>query len=130
MHRTIAIICSITSSPRRILLIPPFFFFFFNDTPTPEISTLPLHDALPISAPRRVHRHRGTPRGLGLTEGLLGGLPARLGGRGGGRGGFRCGRRPARRQGFATHRRTDLLRSEEHTSELQSRLQLVFRLLL
>src|SRR2546430_14683918 len=24
------------------------FFFFFNDTPTPEISTLPLHDALPI----------------------------------------------------------------------------------
>src|SRR2546429_8808891 len=49
MHRTIAIICSITSSPRRILLIPPFFFFFFNDTPTPEISTLPLHDALPIS---------------------------------------------------------------------------------
>src|SRR2546430_14799513 len=26
------------------------FFFFFNDTPTPEIYTLPLHDALPISA--------------------------------------------------------------------------------
>src|SRR5436309_10872557 len=31
------------------------FFFFFNDTPTTEIYTLSLHDALPISA-RRVHR--------------------------------------------------------------------------
>src|SRR5256885_14076457 len=28
----------------------PFSFFFFNDPPTPEISSLPLHDALPISA--------------------------------------------------------------------------------
>src|SRR2546429_9757392 len=27
-----------------------FFFFFFNDTATTEIYTLPLHDALPISA--------------------------------------------------------------------------------
>src|SRR5258707_4902688 len=27
---------------------PPFFFFFFNDTATPEIYTLSLHDALPI----------------------------------------------------------------------------------
>src|SRR5947207_4747559 len=26
-----------------------FIFFFFNDTPTPEIYTLSLHDALPIS---------------------------------------------------------------------------------
>src|SRR5258707_8851362 len=26
-----------------------FFFFFFNDTPTPEIYPLSLHDALPIS---------------------------------------------------------------------------------
>src|SRR5438034_2989140 len=26
-----------------------FLFFFFNDTPTPEIYTLSLHDALPIS---------------------------------------------------------------------------------
>src|SRR2546425_8970926 len=31
------------------------FFFFFNDTATTEIYTLPLHDALPISA----HRGRG-----------------------------------------------------------------------
>src|SRR5437870_13450938 len=28
-----------------------FFFFFFNDTPTTEIYTLSLHDALPISCP-------------------------------------------------------------------------------
>src|SRR5437870_13201146 len=27
---------------------PPFFFFFFNDTPTTEIYSLFLHDALPI----------------------------------------------------------------------------------
>src|SRR6266511_5662142 len=30
-----------------------FFFFFFNDTATTEIYTLSLHDALPISKPRR-----------------------------------------------------------------------------
>src|SRR5436309_8382906 len=30
-----------------------FFFFFFNDTPTTEIYTLSLHDALPISAERQ-----------------------------------------------------------------------------
>src|SRR5476649_3029523 len=29
-----------------------FFFFFFNDTPTTEIYTLSLHDALPISGLR------------------------------------------------------------------------------
>src|SRR5690606_41762120 len=32
------------------------FFFFFNDTPTPEIYTLSLHDALPIYR-RRGRRH-------------------------------------------------------------------------
>src|SRR3989441_12386551 len=39
------------------------FFFFFNDTATTEISTLPLHDALPIS-PRRLELEK--PLGLGL----------------------------------------------------------------
>src|SRR5262249_60461921 len=36
--------------------LPSFFFFFFNDTPPTEISTLSLHDALPIwkSAGRRM----------------------------------------------------------------------------
>src|SRR5256885_119296 len=39
-------------------------FFFFNNPPTPEISTLPLHAALPIS-PRRPVRGlvRGTDQG-------------------------------------------------------------------
>src|SRR5260221_14467134 len=36
------------------LALPPFPpFFFFNDTATTEIYTLSLHDALPISCPRR-----------------------------------------------------------------------------
>src|SRR5947209_19657225 len=33
-----------------LALLCVFFFFFFNDTPTTEIYTLSLHDALPISA--------------------------------------------------------------------------------
>src|SRR3712207_8334671 len=90
-------------------------FFFFNDTATTEIYTLSLHDALPIS------------RGLTIAEiGLLfmvhgivimalelptGGLADVL------------GRRPVVVAGA-------LLRSEEHTSELQSRQYIVCRLLL
>src|SRR2546427_5936954 len=75
--------------------------FFFNDTATTEISTLSLHDALPISlqqagdegeqpAPRAVRVERGEPH-----------LPVE-----------------------------PRLRSEEHTSELQSQSNLVCRLLL
>src|SRR3989442_11635682 len=82
-------------------LIRYFFFFFFNDTATTEIYTLSLHDALPISF------RRGTePRVLALAaptreaELVLGGF------------------------------RRMSLRSEEHTSELQSRPHLVCRLLL
>src|SRR2546429_2986623 len=76
------------------------FFFFFNDTATTEIYTLSLHDALPIS--------RGgdgaaaqRPRGVSRAVGR-------------------------------EHRdaRAGDARSEEHTSELQSRLHLVCRLLL
>src|SRR5262245_66623557 len=37
-----------------------FCFFFFNDTPTTEIYTLSLHDALPIYTPRR-RRERPEP---------------------------------------------------------------------
>src|SRR2546429_7128643 len=79
------------------------FFFFFNDTATTEIYTLSLHDALPILPRRRHHAARLAAR------------PRR--GRGG-RGGRPGARAPAAR------------RSEEHTSELQSRLHLVCRLLL
>src|SRR5256886_16201642 len=40
----------------KIHLLPFSFFFFFNDTPTPEIYPLPLHDALPISTPSSPRR--------------------------------------------------------------------------
>src|SRR3712207_7891753 len=100
-------------------------FFFFNDTATTEIYTLSLHDALPISADRRARR-RGRP---GRTA------RARRGGRAGrARGGLHLG--------LGARRALELVRllrgpgrqrvgrSEEHTSELQSRQYLVCRLLL
>src|SRR2546430_2375262 len=40
----------LSSQPTAVL----FFFFFFNDTATTEIYTLSLHDALPISARRKI----------------------------------------------------------------------------
>src|SRR5206468_11537303 len=72
-------------------------FFFFNETPTTEIYTLSLHDALPIYMERRQGREQSASRNL----------PPRP---------YRTGR--------------VLQRSEEHTSELQSRSDLVCRLLL
>src|SRR2546422_3880341 len=88
-----------------------FFFFFFNDTATPEIYTLSLHDALPISS---VHRFMAGPL---LPERQREHLPRLATG---------TSREGDRR--IATPHRS--LRSEEHTSELQSRLHLVCRLLL
>src|SRR3712207_9345819 len=86
-----------------------FSLFFFNDTATTEIYTLSLHDALPISG-----RRRGRP-GVRLPDRAL--TPTEQ--RGAPRG-------PDRR-----HRHGQRLRrSEEHTSELQSRQYLVCRLLL
>src|SRR5438876_4450507 len=41
---------SITATLSRVSSSSVSFFFFFNDTATPEIYTLSLHDALPISA--------------------------------------------------------------------------------
>src|SRR2546429_2324426 len=83
-------------------------FFFFNDTATTEIYTLSLHDALPIFADHARH----------------GGAQAR-----------QVGAAVALRDvvGEAQHLlgiAVVPLRSEEHTSELQSRLHLVCRLLL
>src|SRR6266542_5054760 len=46
-------------------------FFFFNDTATPEIYTLSLHDALPI-CPGAVHGASRTP---GATSGRAPGTP-------------------------------------------------------
>src|SRR3712207_8539520 len=87
-------------------------FFFFNDTATTEIYTLSLHDALPISRPRggRPALRRQRDRRLGRYRRHLR-QPA--------------GDRPVDPRGHLGERR-----SEEHTSELQSRQYLVCRLLL
>src|SRR3712207_8743830 len=87
-----------------------FRFFFFNDTATTEIYTLSLHDALPIWLPVVV-----VPQALLLRVGLherdlclaATGQPEVVG-----------------------RLVVDGERSEEHTSELQSRQYLVCRLLL
>src|SRR3712207_7267279 len=90
-------------------------FFFFNDTATTEIYTLSLHDALPISGDARlaplVHMpdHHVVMRhlhaGMAFVE-VHGDVIV-----------------PACQTG-------EVERSEEHTSELQSRQYLVCRLLL
>src|SRR3989449_6365014 len=83
-------------------------FFFFNDTATTEIYTLSLHDALPISSTASWNS-RALPRRTDLRKILLiGSGPIVIG--------QAC--------------EFDYSRSEEHTSELQSRLHLVCRLLL
>src|SRR5207244_13537870 len=76
---------------RHVRLLFRYPHFFFNDTPTTEIYTLSLHDALPIC------RRRGETAGHGAGR---------------------------------DRRRNCAMRSEEHTSELQSPDHLVCRLLL
>src|SRR3712207_7062377 len=78
-------------------------FFFFNDTATTEIYTLSLHDALPIYM-LAIWRIHGVD--VALREAWERGVVLA-----GGSAGANC-------------------RSEEHTSELQSRQYLVCRLLL
>src|SRR3712207_8096299 len=91
-------------SPFSIFLIV----FFFNDTATTEIYTLSLHDPLPILRPR--------PPG-----GRTAAAASRVG---------RCPDTPSSFPDTAPARRRAYSRSEEHTSELQSRQYLVCRLLL
>src|SRR5258707_13795447 len=87
------------------------FFFFFNDTATTEIYTLSLHDALPIfHVEDRLEIVRVVVR-LDRAD-----RANRI----------HLGHAPGMRDGDAVI----LLRSEEHTSELQSRQYLVCRLLL
>src|SRR3712207_8413401 len=85
-----------------------FCIFFFNDRATTEIYTLSLHDALPIcdtrSPLRRPRGRRSNARRAAPKERA-------------------CGRRHEAAAAAAP-------RSEEHTSELQSRQYLVCRLLL
>src|SRR2546430_8652782 len=110
-------------------LISPYtfsFFFFLNDTAPPEIYPLPLPAALPIW----FHGAHQTPLGQLLGRDVLPRLPAVtrhlheavVG----------AGPDHARVPGARCHRedRVVILRSEEHTSELQSQSNLVCRLLL
>src|SRR3712207_7996178 len=92
-------------------------FFFFNDTATTEIYTLSLHDALPISfaMPGRLTIVRRRDQSIVPGIGMMSFSPPCQLTKGG---------KPVPRvyePGF---------RSEEHTSELQSRQYLVCRLLL
>src|SRR5687768_18313098 len=93
------------------------FFLFINHTATTEIYTLSLHDALPIRHRHRADRHGGGPQHHRLAD------PAGDG-------------EDPRHRDFQDHGRVTaedhagVPRSEEHTSELQSRLHLVCRLLL
>src|SRR3712207_7998729 len=91
-------------------------FFFFNDTATTEIYTLSLHDALPIFSsiprstpqpvpirPRSSRSSVVTPAEVAWSASVMGSGPGPM---------------------------ASCIRSEEHTSELQSRQYLVCRLLL
>src|SRR3712207_7412778 len=88
-------------------------FFFFNDTATTEIYTLSLHDALPIflvlgvEPVHELEHNRPIPAREPVPETYL----------------HRRPRIPRAARGRSP-------RSEEHTSELQSRQYLVCRLLL
>src|SRR5439155_25670435 len=96
------------------------FFFFFNHTATTELYTLSLHDALPISAARAGR----DPGAIEITARLLVNIDP-----------------PGPAADTAVRRHVTVYlnvpvyrafheRSEEHTSELQSRGHLVCRLLL
>src|SRR3712207_8351729 len=86
--------------------------FFFNDTATTEIYTLSLHDALPICRPRPPRTSWSAARSELCRD-------TRSSSRALGGGVNSSERTPRPRT-----------RSEEHTSELQSRQYLVCRLLL
>src|SRR5256885_11887912 len=89
-------------------------FFFFNDTATTEIYTLSLHDALPISELQRSYR---TGTQMKPTAVFVCALAA-------------CAGNPPGGPPLPGETGTLELRSEEHTSELQSPCNLVCRLLL
>src|SRR5690349_23990401 len=90
------------------------FFFFFNDTATTEIYTLSLHDALPISNGALLVDGPDYDQNASyaLAQDPTGKAP----------GDYFCG--------DIEIEDTNDGRSEEHTSELQSRRDLVCRLLL
>src|SRR5260370_14462972 len=83
------------------------FFFFFNDTATTEIYTLSLHDALPIWSMKMPHCWKRKPCWKSSSN-------------------AQKPKEPSKRSSLSKKES----RSEEHTSELQSHLNLVCRLLL
>src|SRR3712207_6996318 len=87
------------------------YYFFFNDTATTEIYTLSLHDALPILATASGRRRRSIAHWRSTQRTSMHSTTSR--------------RSSSPRVGS-----TWRSRSEEHTSELQSRQYLVCRLLL
>src|SRR5207249_9302885 len=101
-HTRIDTIIPINSSLHRLCSL----LFFFTPPATTEIYTLSLHDALPIFRCRRGFRC-GLPASSSRGVATLPGCGASCSGAG-----------------------DDRCRSEEHTSELQSRFDLVCRLLL
>src|SRR3712207_8350566 len=94
-----------------------YIFFFFNDTATTEIYTLSLHDALPICThiPLRVNAAGMIPIIFAQSILIFPGIVASY---------LTAVTNPTVRTAART------VRSEEHTSELQSRQYLVCRLLL
>src|SRR2546426_5840250 len=89
---------------------PGLFFFFFNDTATTEIYTLSLHDALPISpnisGVAQVIHYRSRDASVRIVVNCFDEF------------------------GYCVRIHDVIVRSEEHTSELQSPCNLVCRLLL
>src|SRR2546422_5957263 len=88
------------------------FLFFFNDTATTEIYTLSLHDALPIYSHYNIVL-------LSTIMFIIGTLVLAL-----------YSRKSRNEEVLVVPEGSGRYRSEEHTSELQSRLHLVCRLLL
>src|SRR5438874_5102503 len=99
--------------------------FYFNDTPTTEICTLSLHDALPISSRPSSNGLRWRSRkGTKLA-------PRKSGSRPPAPEYCTAAQSPTATLPLSSCSNTDThSRSEEHTSELQSRRDLVCRLLL
>src|SRR3712207_9026060 len=91
----------------RMLVCTRYEIFFFNDTATNEIYTLSLHDALPILVDHMISAGE-------IAQLTCGGENAVVA-------------RPSR---LVAVSQDTAARSEEHTSELQSRQYLVCRLLL
>src|SRR5436189_5016335 len=92
-----------------VICLSLFYSFFFNDTATTEIYTLSLHDALPIC------QKKGRPGDLRDT--MIAGIAL-------------AHRATLATRNVAHFEDLSVPRSEEHTSELQSPMYLVCRLLL